>query len=173
MFEPFELNAQLSATKLVVLLLPFLVAAVITDLSSRRIPNVLIALMLLSGFLAQISATASAGESLLAWLGGAGVGLLILLPFHLLGGMGAGDVKLLAAAGSFLGPQGAFLAGVSTLGVGAILGLFVLAYRYLEAYRLPRRLPTVPSQSGQTCATAQLPYSLAISAGTLIAVIQW
>ena len=44
--------------------------------------------------------------------GGAAVGFLAFLPFYLLGGMGGGDVKLMAAFGSLLGPSGILLAAV-------------------------------------------------------------
>jgi len=160
-----QANVALGGHPLALLLAPFLVAAILTDVSSRRIPNVLIALMLLSGLLAQVTATLDVGETLLAGFGGACVGLLVLLPFYVLGGMGAGDVKLLAGAGSFLGPQGALLAGVFTLGAGLVLGLVVIAWQRFATRRW------IVAGVDQSSAAIQLPYSLAISAGTLLAVL--
>ena len=78
-------------------------AAVIGDLRSRTIPN-------------WLSRVRGGGWNLCgAWNGGArgaamavagaGAGFAILLLFHLLGGLGGGDVKLMAAFGALLGPS--------------------------------------------------------------------
>lgn len=69
---------------------------------------------------------AHGADGLLAAAGGLLVGFLLFLPLYLLGGFGAGDVKALAAAGGFLGPQGAVLATVCTLIMGGIGGMAVL-----------------------------------------------
>ena len=77
------------------------VAAVLCDMDKGKIPNGLILLALAAGFGWQVSMYGAAG--LLHFLGG------MMLPVLLLGGlfyfrmMGAGDIKLLAAAGGFLG----------------------------------------------------------------------
>lgn len=168
MAEVAGIDPGLDAVRTALLMIPFLCVAVITDLSDRRIPNIVVGLMLAFGLTMQLLTGAS--SALVFGLGGIATGLLILLPFYMLGGMGAGDVKLLAAAGSFLGPQGALIAGLLTLGAGAVLGLVVIAYRYLSVLRPARSSTAVPVQ---TTAPAQLPYSLAISAGTLITVMQW
>ncbi len=154
----------------VMLLFPFLGAAVISDLLTRRVPNVLVGLMLFTGLVFQLVTASSLGSGLLMGFGGAGVGFLILLPFYALGGMGAGDVKLLAATGSFLGFDGALIAGVCTLVAGTVLGLLVLGARMLRASSLARRpVGVIPAEP----AAIQLPYSLAISVGALTAVTQW
>ena len=71
------------------------------DLASRRIPN---RLTLAGGAAGLLLAASQGGWGALgeAALGGL-AGLGVLLPVWLLGGMGAGDVKLLGAAGTFLG----------------------------------------------------------------------
>ena len=123
------------------LLATFLGAAVLTDLQSRRVPNVLVALMLAAGIATQALTAPSIGTGLLAGFGGAGVGLFLLLPFYALGGMGAGDVKLFAATGSFLGLHQTLLAGFCTLGTGAALGLILIAHRVIRSaawFRLAR-----------------------------------
>ena len=108
-------------------------------------------------------------EGFLWSLGGAAAGLLILLPVYAIGGVGAGDVKLLAAAGSFLGPAGTLIAAVATLGAGGVLALAALGWREMRALPLAaRRL----SQPAPARAEIQLPYSLAIFAGAAAAVMQ-
>lgn len=72
-------------------------------------------------------------SGLTASLLGCGVGLGLLLVPYIVGGMGAGDVKLFAGLGAWMGPSitfGAFLA--STL-VGGVLALALIAYRGLRA----------------------------------------
>ena len=173
MFEIAEIGAGANRILAVSVLLPFLGAAVLSDVSHQRVPNCLVALMFASGIVFQVLVADSTGSALLAGFGGACIGLLILLPFYVLGGMGAGDVKLLAATGSFLGPQGALVAGLFTLGAGAIFGVTVILCRQvfasLSRHRLAAALETTPRDS----ASIQLPYSVAIAAGSVMAVMQW
>jgi hypothetical protein len=80
------------------------------------------------------------------------VGFLILIPLYALGGMGAGDVKLLAAAGSFLGPWGALLAGIFTLLAGGALGLGALIWQriVIPLVAVYEFLPRIWGASGPT-----------------------
>src|SRR5437660_8307386 len=84
--------------------------ASVSDVRTRRIPNVL-----------TFGAAAAALVYLFAahgWLGLAGagegwaVGVLLFFPFFALGGLGAGDVKLLGAMGAWLGPRAVFWVAV-------------------------------------------------------------
>jgi prepilin peptidase CpaA len=149
-------------------LLPFLATAIATDMWHRRIPNALVVVMLISAL--ALHATSLELASVLWSLGGVLVGLLILLPFYALGGMGAGDVKLLAAVGSLLGPWSTLLAGVLTLIAGALLGLGMMAWRSAGALPIAHRLPVPRAAATEPL---QVPYSIAIAAGALIAVLQW
>jgi prepilin peptidase CpaA len=100
----------------------FAAAAGWSDWRSRRIPNWLT----VSGLLLGIAANSLAR----GWMGakdallGAGLGLIVLLPFVMLRSLGAGDWKLVGAVGAFLGP-GQLL----TVLLGAILvaGLMAVA----------------------------------------------
>lgn len=77
-------------------------AAAWYDLRERRVPNALtvggLGLALALGAL-------SGWGGLGAAAAGAGLALVVALPVFLAGGMGGGDVKLLAAVGAFLGPS--------------------------------------------------------------------
>ena len=94
------------------------VCAVAQDLSHRRISNLLVVAGLLAGLALHIAA--GGGRGLLLSLAGAAAGFAVLLPFHLLGGMGGGDIKLMAAFGALLGPAGILLAAVLTAILGAL-----------------------------------------------------
>ena len=81
---------------LLVILLPVaLIAASWIDLKQHRIPNLLTFSLLISGVLLQF--LLHGWEGLIYSLGGLTVGFLIFMPFYIKGGMGAGDVKLMAA----------------------------------------------------------------------------
>src|SRR4029079_6556305 len=95
----------MDATRIVPLVLVG-VAAVI-DIRTRRIPNLLtfggaasafVYFVIMHGF-------SGLGQSAAGWA----VGLALFMPIFLLGGMGAGDVKLLGAVGAWLGPACALL----------------------------------------------------------------
>ena len=81
----------------------FLLVAVIHDLKSRRIPNrVTVTGALVGLVLATLEQGAFPGSALL----GAAVALVVCFPFFALGALGAGDAKLFAMVGVFVGPGG-------------------------------------------------------------------
>ncbi|MDI5987043.1 prepilin peptidase [Halomonas sp. M4R5S39] len=100
-------------------LLVLVVAAVFWDLYQRRIPNYLIMAGAAMGILLQAVQAGSGG--VLAAITGLLVGLAILLPGYLLGFTGAGDAKLMAAVGTFLGPLGVFQAALASILVGSVI----------------------------------------------------
>jgi prepilin peptidase CpaA len=106
------------------------VAACVTDLHSRRIPNWL---TFGAAALALAIQYATGGQSAAAHaMGGWVTGLFLFMPLFLLGGMGAGDVKLLAALGAWLGPQDTFwLAIYSSMAGGVIAVALALRHKYL------------------------------------------
>src|SRR5262245_7058095 len=68
------------------------------DLRRRRVPNGLTAGIVVVGTV--LAATHATSQSLASAIAGCGVGLLLMLPGHMVGATGAGDVKLLAAFGT-------------------------------------------------------------------------
>lgn len=91
------------------------------DISQRRIPNLVVFPAALLGIALQLALSGWQGGA--AALGGMAVGLALLLPGYLLGTTGAGDVKLMAAIGTFLGPQDAALAALASIAVGSLVAL--------------------------------------------------
>src|SRR5215813_8749651 len=108
-----------------ILLLLLVVVAAVTDLRSRRIPNWLT----LSGVLAGLGMNAFLADrwwqglafSLLGLL--TGFGLYVVL--YIIRAMGAGDVKLMAAAGAIIGWQNWFGLFILTALIGGILAVVV------------------------------------------------
>lgn len=134
-------------------LLLFLVGlAAACDIASRRVPNLLVGAGLAAALLLHFVA---GGPLALLRLGLAGAlaGGAIFLPFYLLRGMAAGDIKLMAMVGAFAGPVGACVIAVLTaLAGGGMALLMLLAARW------------------QKRPVAGLPYALAIALGTACAV---
>lgn len=86
-----------------VLAVIFALAAGLSDLRTRRIPNRLTVPALLIGL--GVNAVAGGWHGFMQGLEGAAIGLGLLLPVVLLRGLGAGDWKLMGALGAFVGPN--------------------------------------------------------------------
>jgi len=165
---------------LILPLLAILLIASWTDIRRHRIPN----LASLGGALLGLGLNALLFglDGFLGGLYGLGLGLLIFLPFYALGGMGAGDVKLLAAVGAFVGPIPVLLAGALSLVVSIPLGLVYAAARsgfkldlgrywlMIKTFCRTLKVHYIPPPPGDVMAT-RFPYALAILAGTVIALL--
>jgi len=157
------------------LLLPFLVGAMITDLRARLIPNALVLAGALTGSL--LAGLHPDGIGFLHALGGLALGLAAFLPMYLLRAMGAGDVKLMAMTGAFLGYPAVLEAALWVLLTGGALAL-VFALRRGVARRMAGNLRemlfsaaasvqirTLPDFSAGPQTAARLPYAVAIALG--------
>lgn len=103
-----------------------LVASVI-DLNTRRVPNALTGGVALLGLLLAVSGIGPIGTA--AALAGCAVGLAMMLPGHLFGATGGGDVKLLAAFGMLLGPWTTMTAFLVTAMAGGVIAIAVAVQR--------------------------------------------
>jgi prepilin peptidase CpaA len=97
--------------------------AVVCDIASRRIPNALTFGSAFAGLVvhAYVGGWAGAGMA----LAGCAAGLAVFFPVFALGGMGAGDVKLLGAVGAWLGPASAVWVALYSGIAGGLMGLLV------------------------------------------------
>lgn len=159
----------------VIVLLGLLGVAVASDLRRHRIPNFLVVLGLALGLAGQAYSGGISG------LGDGALGLLIgfgvFLPLYALGGMAAGDVKLMAMVGAFFTPQGALWAALFSLIAGGLCGfLIVLARGQLpmtfSRYWLMLRACAYFAPAADEVAGKPFPYSVAILLGTL-ASLYW
>jgi prepilin peptidase CpaA len=146
------------------------------DWRSRRIPNWLTVPGLLIGIAA--NAIASGWPGLKSSLLGAGLGLLVLLPFVLVRSLGAGDWKLACALGAFVGPavladllmDSVFVAGIMALALVIYKRRFVQTLRNIGrmlvsmvTFRMPG--PEVSLDNPQSL---KVPYGVALALATLL-----
>lgn len=151
------------------------IAASVIDIRTRRIPNVVTGAMLGAGL--GLAAAGVNGMTLgLAALGFL-VGLGLMLPGHVLGATGAGDVKLMAAIGTLLGPGLAVNAFLFTAIAGGVLAFVVSVRRQRLAVTVAgtARLISMPSDArselrGAT-SSSRFAYGPAIAVGSIIAAL--
>lgn len=107
---------------LAVLLVLVCAAAAWFDVRENRIPNVLT----LGTLILALALRAAGQAGLVDGLAGAGIAFGIALPFFLVGGLGGGDAKLLAAVGALVGLDRVFTALFLTAVVGGAMGIFMM-----------------------------------------------
>lgn len=150
-------------------------AGAVIDLFTRRVPNQLTLPLAATGVL--FAACGISGLTIGASLVGFVLGLALMLPGHLFGATGAGDVKLFAAIGALIGPGPILTAFFYTAIAGGALALVVAIRR--------RRLRRTLGGAARLVATAaanagaiesplennRFAYAPAIAVGTMLAAL--
>ncbi|MGC3974352.1 MAG: A24 family peptidase [Nitrospira sp.] len=151
-----------------------LIMAMWTDLRTSRIPNwltfstVCVALVMHAWF-------GGLQEAIVGMMGfGAGLGLFLVL--YLSGGVGAGDVKLMAAVGALVGPFGALVSGLLAIMVGGIYALGAMCYQWgipgtgrkLASAVQGAALGRESAWASQLELPFRLRYAVAVAGGTLL-----
>ena len=145
------------------------------DLWTRRVPNPLTALLAASGVL--LAAYGVSGITVGASLAGLLIGLALMLPGYLIGATGAGDVKLFAAVGAFIGPSPIAFAFLYTALAGGVMAIVISLWR--------RRLRQTLGDTARLISTAaanapliesplannRFAYAPAIAVGTMLAAL--
>jgi prepilin peptidase CpaA len=159
-------------------LIALLLVAAWTDWRTMRIPNWLTVSGMAWGLAFNAMHSTSVGNGLMH--GGAGLltGLVLLMPLYAIRVLGAGDVKLLAMVGAFIG---AFATLQAALVVGIVGGLaavsFAISRRVVPQLAANAKdivqslvLPGVPMWRPGMSGTSigKLPYGISISAGTIV-----
>ena len=150
-------------------------AATVVDIRTRRIPNELTAA--LAGIGLGLSAAGVSGISVWASMLGFVVGLALMMPGHLLGATGAGDVKLMAAVGAIVGPALVVTAFLFTAVAGGVLAVVVASRRRrLSATlagtgRLVAGSAETRAQLRSAPATSRFAYGPAIAVGSILAAL--
>jgi prepilin peptidase CpaA len=104
-----------------------LIVAAVIDGIKLKVPNWLTFPFIVTGW--AYSFCAFGFEGFLWSLGGTAVGLVLLLPAYAIGGMGAGDVKLLAGVGAWMHATHTFWAFAYSAIIGAVLAIMMVLYR--------------------------------------------
>jgi len=162
---------------------PLTVAAVLlsagggaaVDLHTRRVPNRLTLGAALLGLAAAILGLGamSPASALLGFV----VGLVLMLPGHLFGGTGGGDVKLMAALGMWLGAPLIVKAFLYSAIAGGLITLVVATRRgrvgatFAGAARLVSSPASARREVGAADRDNRFPYAPAIAAGSALAVL--
>lgn len=144
------------------------------DIATRRIPNWLVLTGLLAGIGYSLLVAAGQPDPLRSLLG-AVTGLAVMLPLYFFRTMGAGDIKLMAAVGAFLGPLPVLGAALLTFAAGGVLALLAAFgsrswSRVFDNLRLMGVVVASGRASGLSLrdvqTTGRLPYAIAIAIGT-------
>ena len=107
-----------------------LVVAAIIDGLKLKVPNWLTFPMIISGWIYSAAFSPFAGwEGLLYSVVGTVVGLGLLLPAYAIGGMGAGDVKLLAGIGAWVWGTATLYAFALSAIVGGVIAVLMVVVR--------------------------------------------
>jgi prepilin peptidase CpaA len=138
-------------------------AAAVEDLLRRQVSNWIAGAAFAGGVICHLVTGGWSG--LLTALLGAASGFGVFLIFYWLGGMGGGDVKLMAGFGALLGSSRLFEAALWTAGLGGLMAAGVIAWGVVRNW-LRRR-----QGSEATREAATIPYAPAITLGVWLALI--
>ena len=159
-----------------------LIVAAVIDGMKLKVPNWITFPMIISGWV--YSATCVAGypwwEGLLYSFAGTAVGLALLLPAYAIGGMGAGDVKLLAGVGAWVWSKDTVYAFALSAIVGGIIAVLMVVLRRgwfkhqsqfwmicneILTVKDPEKLAAIAAERKPTMML--LPYGIPIAIGTI------
>jgi prepilin peptidase CpaA len=155
----------------------------IIDGRQLRVPNWLTFHFVIGGL--AFACWSGGAQALLLSMAGAGVGLVSLLPLYAIGGMGAGDVKLMAGLGAWMGPSLTLGAFVASALVGGLIGLAMIAasgeliHHWVLFQTIGHEILSVrnPSELAQRAGDRKpnmtlLPYAIPIALGS-VAYFAW
>ena len=153
--------------------LTLVVLAGVSDIRTRRIPNALT----VTGLGIALALRGATGvEPLAMGLAGAVIAFVPAVPLVVLGGLGGGDAKLLAAVGAFVGPAGLPTTLLFTALMGGAMGAVTVVRRGAFGSTVTRCRAILASPFGMSGkplprlgapGAIAIPYGVAIGAGAL------
>lgn len=159
-----------------------IVVMAVIDGVQLRVPNKLTYPMIVSGWIYSCTLSEYAGwEGLLYSLAGTAVGLAVLLPHYSIGGMGAGDVKMMAGIGAWMWVEvtlysfafAAIVGGILAVAMVLISGTWKKHYEQfwniwneIMTIRDPEKLAEIAAE--RKPAMKLLPYGIPIAIGTIL-----
>jgi prepilin peptidase CpaA len=155
-----------------------LIVAAVIDGYKLKVPNWITFPLVITGWIASFVLFGLSG---LGWsLVGTAVGLLLLLPAYAIGGMGAGDVKLMAGVGAWLWGTVTFYAFCASAVIGGVIAIGMVLYHRKWSHhhaqftalisemfivRDPNQLSELAAERKSTMML--LPYGIPIAIGTI------
>ena len=162
-----------------------LIVAAVIDGIQLKVPNWITFPMIISGWVFSAMTYGMAGEGWMVGLGwslaGTAIGLALLLPAYAIGGMGAGDVKLMAGIGAWVHCRITFYSFCLSAIIGAVIALimvwragkmkkhsgqFVSILNEIMTVKNPETLATIAAERKSTMML--LPYGIPICIGTIV-----
>jgi prepilin peptidase CpaA len=153
-----------------------MILAAIQDLRVQKIPNLLTFPTMGVGIVCH--SVTNGLEGFFLATGGLAIGIALLILPYIMGGMGAGDAKLLGAAGAILGPKGVFTAFLFSAAIGGVYALALLLYTRsfsrgfverhattLKTFAFTGQFIPIPAENGNK---PKLCYGIPIALGTLL-----
>ena len=163
----------------VIFLSGVLIAAAANDLRFKKIPNLLTYPAMVVALVYHF--VMNGLDGLLFSTAGLALGIAILIVPYLMGGMGAGDAKLMGTVGAILGARGVFIAFLFTAIIGGVYALIVVLIKRqhfkgfftrqaatLKAFIFTKQFIPIPEDSNEK--KPKLCYGIAIALGTLFSV---
>ena len=162
-------------------LIIILLTASVNDIRFHKIPNWLTYPAVVSAIVYHTAVNGLAG--FFFSIKGIGVGIAVMIIPYLMGGLGAGDAKLMGSVGGVLGPKNVFIAFLLSAIIGGLYAFTVLALhgclketisRYwimVKTFFITKKFIYMPPS--EAVEKLRLCYGLAISAGTLIFYCIW
>ncbi len=173
-----DLNVSLQENWPIWLVTVVLIVAAVIDGWKLKVPNWITFPLIISGW---IYSTANYGWEGFGWsLVGTAVGLGLLLPAYAIGGMGAGDVKLLGGVGAWVWGTTTFYAFACSAVVGGVLAVAMVLWRrawtrHADQFRQivneivqirdPNTLSAIAAE--RKSSMLLLPYGIPIAIGTI------
>jgi prepilin peptidase CpaA len=152
-----------------------LICACVSDLRRRRIPNQVVVLLAVTGLIYSCALARSPTHGVLLSIAALLLGLALWLPLYAVQWLGAGDVKLFAAAGAWLGP----LRSVQAALIAALAGGVLAAVWMVRAYGAGGTVTTVAiavtaprsvvNHGVDVNSRRAIPYGVALSIGAVTA----